>query len=118
MNGRKRAQTAVASLQFLTDKAVGNVGKTGATVAFQGSAEHTHLAKGHAPLVEENAFLTCLLDLGDDGFVNPLANHVANHDFFLGQQAFDVVKVKTLKRLHVIPRYKGHAGASSTCPLG
>ena len=41
--------------------------------------------------------------------------HVPDHDFFFGQEAFNVVKIESFKRLHGAPSV-GCAGASSTCP--
>ena len=103
MNGSKGAQTTVPAFQLLADKTVGNVRKTRASIAFQWCAKHTHFAESDTPFIGKYPFFTSMFDVGNDRFVNPRSNHVSDHDFFFGQQAFNVVKIESFERLHEVP---------------
>ncbi len=103
LDGCKRAKTAVATFQFLADEAVGHIGKSGASIAFQWCAKHTHFTESNTPFIWKDTFFTGMFNLRNDRFVNPCSNHVPDHDFFFGQQAFNIVKIESFERFHEAP---------------
>ena len=48
-----------------------------------------------------------MFNLRNDFFIDPFTNEITNHDFFFGEEGFDVVKIDGFERFHSVPSFHG-----------
>src|SRR5215467_4700278 len=93
LHRRPRAQPGVAALELLHDQPVGNVAEPRAAVALERGAEHTELAELRDELDRKRAGTMVIGDQREELRLHPVADRVADHPVFFGQEALDRVVV-------------------------
>src|SRR5215831_13639059 len=100
LHRRRRAQPGVTALELLHDQPVGDVAEPRAAVALERGAEHAELAELRDELDRKRAGAMVIGDQRQELGLDPVADRVADHPLFLGQEALDRVVVDAPKLLH------------------
>ena len=93
MYADKRANAAVAALQFLHDQSVFDIRHPGAAVAFEAGAIEAQVGHGFDQFLGEAAGAVALLDDGDEVVFDELAGGVADQALVVGEQGVEFEEI-------------------------
>src|SRR5262245_58681538 len=99
LDADKAAQSAVASLKFLHDQAVGDIVHVGASELFgQVAAQKPEFRQLGNEFGRESCLLEMLIDDRKHALIDKTADAVAYHAFLIRQQIVHAVKIDSSKR--------------------
>src|SRR5437879_2838493 len=111
------AQPGVAALELLHDQAVGDVVQSRAAVPLERRAEDAELAELGDERDRKRAGAMVLGDQRQELGLDPVADRVADHPLFFGQEALDRVVVDAPELLHPYRLRRSAArGTESSAP--